>query len=360
MEQPPQKSWKIDGCRGRFYVRGKKNIIWYEAADHPRSLKLPFNRRNRKIAGELVQQEELRSIRRPQDPALFTDAYKLYFENVLSKRSDGTKQCYANAIGNIIEECLIFETDKIQEIIENKIYNLLNKKEVSKITINNHLTYLHAVFNYFVKKKWIEENPVNQDFFFKVPNKPIEIFSDNEMAKLFNYWAKKDFQFYLFLNLLYKTAFRISEALELRWWQVWQNDAWHNEIILKKSKYGNISEGFPLAPVIVEILDKTKTDREPDNYIFRLADSVGKIHYRTNIARRFTDSFKRLNIPLSNYMLPGRKRSIHTLRKTRITEWIVKDKLDVITVKKLSRDNIQTVLKYYAALQSQDYQQYIK
>lgn len=49
----PKKSWKIDGCNGSFFLRGKNNIIWYRRSKNDRfSTGLAYTPKNRIFAGK--------------------------------------------------------------------------------------------------------------------------------------------------------------------------------------------------------------------------------------------------------------------------------------------------------------------
>lgn len=345
------KSWKYPGCKGRFYVRGQNNIIQYHYRNERKSLGLPYSIQNRKIAGEKILYYENRNLYvRDNMPKKISEAY-YYFENTFNKKKRpktiiNTKLAIRKFITTDYE-CV--ETDIIHDCI---IYEINNSKLLPR-SINSYLRSLKAFFNWCIRNKIMpNENPINTDMFIKIPDKMVDIFTAEELKKIFDYWKNKNKEFYYFIKFLYLTAFRKNEAKDLVWNQIWNNNNFRDEILLPKSKYGNIYETFPLADNLIDIIRKLKSWKKKEGKVFILQDI-------RHLGRMLDKSMKEMDIPKKTYETAGNGRSFHTFRKTRITYWAVEEQLPIIVLEKLTRDNYQTLRKYYTKLEIKDYKKYI-
>lgn len=124
--------------------------------------------------------------------------------------------------------------------------------------------------------------------------------------------------------------------------------------MLKTNKSGTKPEFFPLADPIILLLNKLNLPDDPNTSIFDY--NLEKITYLRSV---LDEVLIELKIPKHTIEKTGRGRSFHTFRKTRITDWLFKKKLSPAIVSKLSRDSIKTIMKYYAAFDTQDFKQYI-
>lgn len=100
------------------------------------------------------------------------------------------------------------------------------------------------------------------------------------------------------------------------------------------------------------IKTSTKNYTKLINPVFSLPDM-------RHVSRLLDRSMKELGIPKQIISMPGTGRNLHTFRKTRITHWIVKQKLSLQTLEYLTRDNYRTLKKYYADMEHEDYRKYV-
>lgn len=351
MGSTPRKRWYFPGCKGSFYTRGKNNIIWYYNNGIRRSTGLQYSPTNRVIAGQEQAQKELRIKLSPEKKRIKTlgTAFNYFLDKTSHNKSKGTVDHYKNSFRAFFPDpdILLIEDDIIKANIKNK----LNSGKLSRITLKNYLVDIKAFFKFLKDEGIIDEVPITKQDIPKVPHKPIEIFTQSELEKILTYWESKDLRFYCFFRFIYKTAFRYNEAITLKWWQVKIGEEWRDKIILKKSKYGNIEEYFPLTDGIKEILNDIP-DKDQDKVF------PWELSSKSYINRKFKNSLKELSIPIKTMDHAGYGRNIHILRKTRITEWI-KQGISVSGLEKLSRDNYQTLKRYYNAVETSDYTKFI-
>ena len=346
--------WSAPGCKGVFYIRGKNKIIWYQIDRKRRSLGLIYGKQNKEIAADIVRKEELTglsnlSINTPKNNS---EAWIEFKESHTQKKFNtinNTKLALNSLIG---EDFNLDQLENISSIIEQRIISTT----LSPRSVNSYLASLKAYFNWMIEKKYILENPIIKNLKIKIPDKKIEIYSDVELQAIFDFWKGKNTEMYLFLNFLYETAFRINEALTLKWKQVINANKWYDSIFLEASKFGDRKESFPLSEAIINILKQVKTYTEKPEQ----QNSVFSMPNKRNINKLFDNALKELEIPKRLQYDEGNGRAIHTIRKTRITHWVVKQHLPEIVVEKLSRDNYETVRKYYANLDIMDLQKHLK
>ncbi len=368
MEKAPEKPYSMPGCKGRFFVRGKKSIIWYKVGNRMKSCGLIYNRKNRKIAGDIIAESESpEHFRNENHPVTIIQAFKIFIEQSKNTKHKNTLQQYIYSFKSYITEDLILNDDnKITLHIEN---NLLKRNHASK-TATVNLIRLSSFFNYCIEREWMRKNPIIKTLKPKKTEKIIEIYTPEEIKKIFDYWQEKNYQFYLLIQTIYICALRKNEAVNMEWDQVLNTDGdYRQSIMFEKSKFGNKPDKFPLTDKLKNIFDQVESRKESKGKIFNISD------YSRTIDYRFNKGLEALNIPkytvgdgnTKQMNISGieRKRKavygrcIHTLRKTRISEWLYTEKLTPQIVSKLSRDSLDTVMKYYAYTDSDELGKYV-
>lgn len=348
----PKKSWKIDGCKGSFFLRGKNNIIWYRRSRNERfTTGLEYTPKNRLIAAKRIKEEEGKG-------QIFTEIKTIgqaldFFESSnKNNKAKSTHRVYNVNFGVIFNDRSILINDF--KYIHNRLEELKNSDR-SNFTIYNYYVMVSALYNFLKKRKVINSSPIEKSDFPKMRSKIVDIFSTNELTQLYNYFETKNFDFHLYLRFLYTTAFRVNEARTLKKSQVIIDNKYRTQIIIGKSKFGNKTEYFPLTPAVQNILNQIPGiwDKSQDDYIFDLA----KVKIST-ISNRFKAGMDKLSIPYKTVDYQGKGRSLHAIRKTRITDWI-KSGISIHGLEKLSRDNYATVRKYYDAVDTDSYEKFV-
>ena len=352
MGTTPKKSWKIDGCKGSFFCRGKKNIIWYRRGRNDVfSTKLSYTPKNRILAGQTILEEENRGIRNNKIRTI-GQALEYFEKSTMLKKGDSTRSVL-NYNYNVIfpdRDKLITDFKYIQSRIE-----FIKNGNYVRSTVYGYLSSVSSLFNFLIKKNILINSPISRDDYPKVQSKVIDIYSDDELNKLFNYFKSQDYEYYLFLSFLYKTAFRFKETLSLKKNQVWFSGNYRPQIIIPKSKFGTKPDYFPISPSIQELIEQIPNFNNLDNddVIWSFANRT-----RSYLRHKLINAMAELGIPRKSSDYPGTGRTYHTFRKTRITHWIQQG-ISVHGLEKLSRDNYQTVRKYYDAVNTDDYSDFV-
>lgn len=363
MPSLPKKSWKYEGCHGRFYVRGKH--IWYELHGKKTSTGLVYTPENRIMAGvrQKATENPLPEKIQSPGPVMLSAAFSEFLKNRCKNLEKRTKFKYINMFGNLFSSD--FFLDDIDSIKDNIKENLKNTENTAR-TMNKYIIQLKTFGRYCLENKWIDENFYEKGMEFKETKKVIEVWSDDELAGLLNYFNESNPKFSIFLNLLYKTSFRVMEMANLTKKQILlppyyshnsevENRKYRNDIMLWKNKAGTEPEKFPLADTLIVFFNQLELPDDENISIFGYDEAA-----ITYLRRFLDDAMDDIEIPKhTSNDIKGRGRSYHTFRKTKITHWLFKDKLTPAQVSKLSRDTIQTIMKYYAAFDVEDFKQYV-
>lgn len=340
------KNWSMAGCEGRFYVRGKKNIIWYRNGTQRTSTGLVYSSENKILAKEKVQFVELNRNINGQQNFTISEAYRYFLQQTAKDKAKRTIRLYTLSLQQLLTtDCLISDYVAIRQEIANN----LTKLNVKNRTKNTRLTTVRSFFQYFIDYEFIEKNPVTRKMFLKTVEKPIEIFEVEELNAIFEYLRRKDIRTQMYFKILYYCALRREELASMRWNQVIdENGNFRENLIIPLSKYKNKVDKFPLTDELKEMFKKLNPQKE--GKIFSTADVYYEI-FRTAID--WTGIKPKVK-------WEGNTIGLHTLRKTRISEWLFKQNLPVQVVSELSRDNINTIMTFYAKLSSKKLHDYLK
>lgn len=341
------KNWSMAGCEGRFYVRGKKNIIWYRNGTQRTSTGLVYSSENKILAKEKVQFVELNRNINGQQNFTISEAYRYFLQQTAKDKAKRTIRLYTLSLQQLLTtDCLISDYVAIRQEIANN----LTKLNVKNRTKNTRLTTVRSFFQYFIDYEFIEKNPVTRKMFLKTVEKPIEIYEEEELKLIFKYLESKKLHIQLYFKILYFCAMRREELAQMTWEQVVDEQGnFRDNIIIPLSKFKNKVDTFPLSPELIGYFNLLGVQK------------TGKIFERTS--KRYYTIFKEALDKTgvkAKVQWDGNSLCLHTLRKTRISEWLFKDKIPVQIVAELSRDNIQTVMKFYAKLSNGKLHDYLK
>ena len=348
----PKKSYKIDGCKGSFFLRGKNNIIWYRRSRNERfTTGLEYTPKNRIIAGQRIKEEENKGVLN-SDIKTIGQALEYYEQTTKQKKSDLTREQYKYTFRAVFPDHSKLINDF--DYIRNRLVKLKNSDR-SNVTIFNYYAVVSSLYNHLVKRNIINKSPISREDFPKVQRKIIETFTVAEMDLLFNHFKTVDFNFYLYLRFLYTTAFRMNEARKLKKSQIITDGKFRSQIIIGKSKFGDRTDYFPLTKSIQEIINQIPGiwEKRNDDFVFDCSDKP-----RPMMFSYLKTALVLLDIPTKTMEYEGKGRSFHTLRKTRITDWI-QSGISIHGLEKLSRDTYATVRKYYDAVETGSYDEFV-
>lgn len=306
-----------------IYIRGKYYWIgYYDNKWIQKSLHLPATKENKIIAEQIRLQKEL-DLKRKQfaiatSNLMLSDAY---FQFMMSKNIKQEKQSvYYSAIKSFSE--FLGKDIFVKSIRQAHLKNFeqyLKKKEKSPNTIFTYLNHL-SIFS-----RWLlEEGFIENDFSYK--SKPFRnqamIIPDLAIRKLLLYLYLHNKEQYYFINFLYLTGFRKSEALRLKWQQI----DFNNDLIYVENSKAKRTDVFPIYPKLKELLKQI-----PQN---------GKtlFTYSKDGLKFYNRALERLK--LNHY-------SLHDLRRKFGTMMAEKGLTPYELQKLMRHENIKTTMQYY-------------
>lgn len=342
------KNWSMTGCKGRFYVRGKKNIIWYQDGRSYRiSTNLEYSRANRQLAADKIRQMEMPGV--VSEARTIFSAFREFIELSKQSKTENTIRNYLISFKRLISQDFRLEYYlDIRQMIENNVQ--MNDANLSKKSLNLYLKNMRAFFNYLVEKEYMFKNPVLKSMYFKIPEKSIEIYTEEELHKIFNYlkYERKKHHYYEYFKIIYYCALRRSELLNMKWDHVKDRNRFRPEIIIPKSKFGNRVDYFPITDELREYFEEIPQNTE---YVFNINGNM--------FNNALNKALIAMEIDKHTEIANGNGRAIHTFRKTRISEWLYKQNLELQIVSQLSRDSIATLMKYYAKMERKKLRDYL-
>lgn len=319
------------------YPRG--NVLWLKyhflGKLYRESLHLEDTADNRKLAEKqkqekLMQLEDFRFRKKRGEFNTATLNLKgMVEEFIISKRGD-TKNLtvYEIALDKLIAQ--VGEYRSIASITERELKdyrdNLLNEKTAdgkskryAHNTVVTYLNHLRVFFAYAEDRKLISKNPVPK---LKAQSKTIVIIPDKVMSKVLGYLKKHSINQYRFINFLYMTGFRRSEALNLKWQDI---EFEHDRILVNNTKANRV-ESFPLYPNLKQFL---KSFKNSQGNVFDYSKDGLKFWYR---------ALDRLKLP---------RYSIHDLRRKFGTRQANNGITTYELMKLMRHSNIKTTMQFY-------------
>ena len=269
------------------------------------------------------------------------------------------------------EFSLFLHKEKIKKIVEVnkqtilKYYSLLEKKQLSKSTLQRRYSALNQFFKYLIRQKILTQNPIlsmrRQKKEFKLP----KFLSQEEMIKLLSANNPQDgikhLRNRLILEMLYSTGMRVSELCNLPLKTVLfnkkvsqQNDNDEYKFIIIKGK-GQKERIVPLRANVISMLqDYIKlTFHKGQKYLFQ---SFGKNHHidRRSIENIIKSAALKANLD-PTYVSPHIMRhsfATHLLQKgldiREIQELLGHASIDTTAIyAKIDTSNVKEILETY-------------
>lgn len=289
------------------------------------------------------------------------DVAKLYFPTKTAKSIDMIKSAYTRLISPTLGQTKIkkIKTEDIKNL-SNILKNTPSRQgtPLNPRTIKKVIGYLRALFNWAIKKSYVDKNPVIVKEIIKVDrNEPGRVLSDEELEKL---WNLDEFvirpRLFLFLKACYHTGARPSGVLTI---QVKHINFSKGTIHIRAMKQGKPYE----ARVGKELLDLLKNwikehELKHDNFIFyplqiykRAKTDKEKQEIKNTAVKygRYSESLRiifdrHFNQDIGTYDLAYRV-TVYTMRRTAATK--VYKKFGIVHAKRfLNHTEIDTTMKY--------------
>lgn len=243
----------------------------------------------------------------PSKPLI--DAFEAFLGEYAEFRAKKTREQYIYSMKFFFPDPNIL-TNNI-ESISQAIQTAKKSAKVSETTINSYMRSLRKFFNWCVKKKWMKENPIDNDNIPKPDRPEPKNWEDEELERLFEYLKKQDVEFYCLCRLIYVTSMRIHQALELRWENILRDD----ECIRIKRKGRKEPYYFPITHQVESVLQILTPLSKDQETLFQ---------WKSVSRHRLYD---RLNAACDELGIDRNGRAFHVFRKTRITKLAEKNPL---------------------------------
>jgi len=250
-----------------------------------------------------------------------------------------TQNIYKNAMSNFIS---IIENKPILLITSNDIERFKSEriKQVNKTTANIDLRTIKASFNLAVQWKLIKENPCKEIKQFKIEEKEILSFTDEEIKLLIS--SINNSRIKRIIKFALHTGCRISEIVNLEW----RDLDYKERVLIIRNKEGFYTKSgknrkIPLTNNILEIITelkeiKDKIVRIENDYLF--IKENGNNYNRTNLSMEFKSYIRKIGL--------SEKYNFHCLRHTFVTR-LIKAGININYVKELAgHSSINTTMNY--------------
>lgn len=208
----------------------------------------------------------------------------------------------------------------LAESAEKKVYK---EKLLKEITIISYLNKLRIIFNYFIKQKYIADNPFPAQ---PIKFKPVVTIPDKELNDILSKLKRDNREHYKVIMFLLLTGLRVGELIGLTFEE---NIDFREEILKVKNFKKKREDLLPIYPELMEFIRM-----EWNEYTGLL------FNYKSIHSMKFFERFRKRE----GY----EKYSFHTLRKTFITK-LINSGMSVYDVMTLARHrNIETTLRHYS------------
>jgi integrase len=293
------------------------------------SLGMKDTRENRRKANEIKRQFEAelingKNLKQTNNRTVikFSDGVKLYLstrrlveETIVSYNY--AKDLLISAVGDLkVNEYNEEDYLKLVEFLTNK--NLVQNSQ--SIIMRN----LNAFFNFFLKKKWIEENIIIR---IPVEEKPIKIIKEEELNELLNYIKSKNVKAYGLIKFMAITGIRKGTALKLDW----ENIKLNEKIIDMPNQKGKRNFIYPISKILEELIKEIGVQKE------------GRVFNYTKDGLKFWYKYQ-------DGLWKEKRYGLHNLRKTFITGLIDKNYSLYDVAALADHRDIETTRKYYTRL----------
>lgn len=250
-----------------------------------------------------------------------------------------------------------FGNEKITRLNIQKVQLRLLDDEHSSSWKNIYLEVFMEIFDETIFKcsKPVSRPPIQK---FSRQTKPCNIFSTEELERLFKPLAWRDYDSYLFFRTLYSCGLRLGEMRGLRVKQILFEqqsividgfcliDGTRTNYNKKGSEENRKIRVAPIQRETLDLLDEyiKSRKRTPDDFVFQ---KDGKPFRSELLRKRFRTALKTAHIETT-----GRKLVPHSLRYTYVTR--MRRTLDIESVQKIVGHTTEKMTEYYTKFEVQD------
>lgn len=180
-----------------------------------------------------------------------------------------------------------------KEIAWNYFDYIIVKHNYSARTYNNHLTALKTIFNFLIKREYLQFNPFNTVDSLREPEPELTAFKKSELSAVSCTLPEYDYQLYVITQFIFYCFIRPAEIVRLQFRDVlWEHDL----IVLPGNKSKNKkSEVIVLPNQLKTNLRNWDRDYPEDYYLFSKNLDPGNVEIApTRIAeawRKYADEY---------------------------------------------------------------------
>ncbi|MFK5855222.1 MAG: site-specific integrase [Bacteroidota bacterium] len=144
--------------------------------------------------------------------------------------------------------------------------HILLERNYSPRTYNNHVTSLKTIFNFLVKREFLNFNPFSLIDKLREPEPEITAYSNKELDKISETLPSFNYQLYVISQLIFYCFVRPAELVRLQYHDIqWE----HGMILLPGSKSKNKKSAVIILPEqLKQNLKKWDLDYPDDYYLF--------------------------------------------------------------------------------------------
>ncbi len=313
----------------------KNNILMLRYYDKRRgytariSLGMRDTRENRRKANEIKRQFEAelingKNLRQTNNRTVikFSDGVKLYLST--RRLVEETIVSYNYAKDLLISAAGDLKVNEYNEEDYLKLVEFLTNKKLVQNSQSIIMRNLNAFFNFFLKKKWIEENIIIR---IPVEEKPIKIIKEDELNELLNYIKSKNIKAYGLIKFMAITGIRKGTALKLDW----ENIKLNEKIIDMPNQKGKRNFIYPISKILEELIKEIGVQKK------------GRVFNYTKDGLKFWYKYQ-------DNLWKEKRYGLHNLRKTFITGLIDKNYSLYDVAALADHRDIETTRKYYTRL----------
>ncbi len=313
----------------------KNNMLWMRYYDKrhgytiPVALKLKDTRENRRKANEIKRQFEAelingKNLRQTNNRTVikFSDGVKLYIST--RRLVEETIVSYNYAKDLLISAAGDLRVNEYNEEDYLKLVEYLTKKNLVQNSQSIIMRNLNAFFNFFLKKKWIEENIIIR---IPVEEKPVKIIKEKELEQLLEYIKSKNIKAYGLIKFMAITGIRRGTALKLDW----ENIKLNEKIIDMPNQKGKRNFIYPISKNLEELIKEIDVHKK------------GRVFNYTKDGLKFWYKYQ-------EGLWNEKRYGLHNLRKTFITGLIDKNYSLYDVAALADHRDIETTRKYYTRL----------
>ncbi|WP_198508004.1 tyrosine-type recombinase/integrase [Bacillus sp. FJAT-42315] len=167
---------------------------------------------------------------------------------------------------------LVYLDDITRDDLEEYLIYLAEERNLQPRSRNRYLASVSSMFNYALKKEWIEQNPAATIDSAKVVEKQKVSLTETEIEELLGTITHPIIRTAILFML--KTGLRINEAIELKMEQV----DFEKSLIYVVNGKGKKNRTVPLAASVQpHLLDYLETERDSDSPYFFATKKTGRL-----------------------------------------------------------------------------------